>query len=188
MAGRQRPPPSLVLFARGVIARLEIWPTMRIAVQESWGGPKSADKQTWLASEIVDTFEQQVLTPDDQYIEELLLQVMEDEFDCVLEDGSAEAVARDIVKMWEQAQLGEQQMVTGFEEVAEKVRGKKIAANVVSEEDEGSDGSDDEGSEEDGEEMGVDEAPALIDHRRKNEPEIDEDGFTIVKGKGRAWR
>ncbi|KAF8623175.1 hypothetical protein AX17_007531 [Amanita inopinata Kibby_2008] len=166
---QQQPPTpsSSVLFARGVLARLNVWPTLRVAVQESWGGPKSADKRTWLASEIVDAFEQQVPAPDDQYVEEMLIQVMEDEFDCVVEDGSGEGVAADIVRMWAESQVGKQETVLKFEELAEKMRGKRIAAEIVT-----------EGNE-------VDEAPQLIDRGPRNQPEVDEDGFTLVKKKGR---
>src|SRR5258708_31815510 len=114
MADIQRPPASLVLFARGVIARLETWSILRVAVQEGWGGPKSADKRTWLASEIVDAFEQQVPPPDDQYVEEFLLQVMADEFDCIVEDGSGEAVGKDIVQISEESQSGKLDVILKF--------------------------------------------------------------------------
>jgi pre-rRNA-processing protein TSR2 len=189
----QRPPAaaSLVLFARGVIARLKIWPILRIAVQESWGGPKSADKRTWLASEIVDAFEQQEPPPDDQYVEELVLQVMADEFDCVVEDGSGEEVGKDVVQLWQESRTGKQDMVLKFEELAEKMKGKRVDAQITTEEDEvDGDGDDDEweeGESGDDEEMRLDsrdEVPQLIDRRlNKERPDVDEDGFTLVKRK-----
>jgi pre-rRNA-processing protein TSR2 len=69
-----------LLFARGVIARLSIWPVLQAAVDSSWGGPKSAQKRTWLASEIVDAFEASVPPgsaeqPDEEYVELTLIQV-----------------------------------------------------------------------------------------------------------------
>jgi pre-rRNA-processing protein TSR2 len=130
-----RPSATSVLFARGVIARLAIWATLRIAVKENWGGPGASSKRTWLASVIVDAFEEQKPIPDDQYIEELLLQVMSDEFETVIEDGSAEAVAVDIVHLWDETQIGKGDLVVKFEELAEKVRGKmpNVQEQVVSE-------------------------------------------------------
>ncbi|KAG6841807.1 hypothetical protein C0991_006691 [Blastosporella zonata] len=182
-ASAAAPPPSSVLFARGVIARLAIWYTLRIAVQEGWGGPGAAEKRTWLASVIVDTFEEQSQTPDDQYIEELLLQIMSDEYEAVIEDGSAESVAQDIVRIWEETRVGKADGVAKFEELAEKVKGKKAEAQQApqNEDDEWED--EDEGSDEDEDE---DEAPQLLQPppQPRNEPEIDEDGFTLVK-KGR---
>ncbi|KAF8342412.1 Pre-rRNA-processing protein TSR2-domain-containing protein, partial [Amanita rubescens] len=174
-----RPPAPLVVFARGVISRLAVWPVLRVAVQENWGGPKSEDKRTWLASEIVDAFENQNPLPDDQYVEELLLQVMEDEFDCVVEDGSGEDVGRDIVKMWMESQVvdGKRDTIAKFEEMAEKMKGKKVDGEGEE------DSDDDDWEDEDEGQMEVDEVPKLLDRGRKSEPEVDEDGFTLVKGK-----
>ena len=184
------PAASSVLFARGVIARLAIWATLRIAVQENWGGAHGSEKRTWLASVIVDAFEEQAPTPDDQYIEEMLLQVMADEFEAVVEDGSAESVAQDIVKIWDQTRIGKDDLVKKFEELADKVKGKKASAQekVVSEDEDEGDWEDEEGDEED--EMEEDEAPQLMqpppEEREKEGP--DEDGFTVVRGKGKSRR
>ena len=177
------PPAYSVLFARGVIARLAIWATLSIAVKENWGGPGASSKRTWLASVIVDAFEEQKPTPDDQYIEELLLQVMSDEFETLIEDGSAETVAEDVVRLWDEAQIGKGDLVVKFEELAEKVGGKlpNVQEQVVSDDDDDWDDEDEEG---DGE-----EASRLVERpvstRVTKEPEIDEDGFTMVKGKAR---
>ncbi|KAJ7483928.1 Pre-rRNA-processing protein TSR2-domain-containing protein [Mycena galericulata] len=181
------PPPSSVLFARGVIARLATWDTLRLAVQENWGGAGAPQKRTWLASAIVDAFEETVPTPDDQYVEELLLQVLADEFDADLADGSAEPVALDIVRMWEETRLGREEMVLRFEAKAESVRGKRaVAQEVPSKDAEEWEDEDDEDEDESMEEE--EEAPQLVEPRRREEPEIDEDGFTMVKGKGKSHR
>ena len=183
------PPASFVLFARGVIARLAIWATLRIAVKENWGGPGASSKRTWLASIIVDAFEEQTPTPDDQYIEELLLQVMSDEFETVIEDGSAEAVAVDIVRLWDETRNGKgDNLVVNYEELAEKVRGKlpDVREQVVSDDDDNDDW-DDEDDEDEDEEGDGEQAPRLVDRTdiKQLKPEIDEDGFTMVKGKAR---
>jgi len=184
------PPASSVLFARGVIARLAIWAVLRIAVKENWGGPGASSKRTWLASVIVDAFEEQTPTPDDQYIEELLLQVMSDEFETVIEDGSAEAVAVDIVHLWDETRIGKGELVVKFEELEEKVRGKmpNIQEQVVSDDD---DWEEEESEEEEENKGDGEEAPRLIEHsvskQVSKEPEIDGDGFTVVKGKARRW-
>ncbi|TRM64728.1 Pre-rRNA-processing protein TSR2-domain-containing protein [Schizophyllum amplum] len=180
------PAPSSVLFARGVIARLAVWEDLRVAVQENWGGPKAGEKRTWLAGVIVDAFEQEADTPDDQYIEEMMLQIMEDEFDTVIEDGSGEEVAKDIVRMWEETRLGEERSVTRFEELAEKKKGKPLQVQVQpGAADEEGEWEDDEDDEEE-----TDEAPQLMQQRSsqpKPAPEVDDEGFTTVaKGKGRS--
>ncbi|KAF8173887.1 Pre-rRNA-processing protein TSR2-domain-containing protein [Mycena galopus ATCC 62051] len=183
------PPPSSVLFARGVIARLATWDTLRLAVQEGWGGPGASQKRTWLASVIVDCFEETVPTPDDQYVEELLLQILADEFETDLEDGSAEVVAVDMVRLWDETRIGRDELVIKFETKAESMRGKRTAAQALPnndpEEFEGEEG------DEDGDDSGMDEdeeVPQLMEPRQREEPEVDEDGFTLVKGKGKSHR
>ncbi|KAI0676647.1 Pre-rRNA-processing protein TSR2-domain-containing protein [Trametes maxima] len=178
------PPPTSVLFARGVIARLAYWPALRIAVDQAWGGPDSAQKRTWIASVLVDDFEEQDPAPDADFVEDRLLQVMADEFDAILEDGSAEAVARDVVRLWEEVGAGRTALLGEFEERADRLKGKKVEVEEVA-----GDGSDweDESDEED-EEEGEEQPPQLIERPAKEEPEVDEDGFTTVKGKGRSHR
>jgi pre-rRNA-processing protein TSR2 len=177
--------PTSILFARGVIARLAYWSALRIAVDQGWGGPESAEKRMWFASVIVDAFEEQDPSPDDQYIEEMLLQMMEDEFTANLEDGSAEIVAKDVVRLWEDIHVGKQDLVVRFEQQAEKLKGKTL--QVQEEMGSGSESEDDE----DGEEDDSDEAPQLTDQGERSaklEPQIDEDGFTLVQGKGKGRR
>ncbi|TBU27746.1 Pre-rRNA-processing protein TSR2-domain-containing protein [Dichomitus squalens] len=177
------PPQSSVFFARGVIARLAYWPALRIAVDQGWGGPESAEKRTWLASVLVDDFEEQIPKPDLDYVEDRLLQVMADEFDTNLEDGSAEAVAKDVIRLWEEVSVGKTDLLKGFEERADKLKGKKVDVEEAA-----GDNSDwEDMSDEEDEE---DEVPQLSERPRppKEEPEVDEDGFTTVKGKGKNHR
>ncbi|KAF9270018.1 hypothetical protein L218DRAFT_1071514 [Marasmius fiardii PR-910] len=182
-------PSSTVLFTRGVIARLSTWPVLRSAIQESWGGPNTSEKCRWLYGTIVDTFEQESDTPDDQYLEELLLQVLADEFDVMVEDGSAESVAKDVVTIWEEVHAGcGESLVQKWEEKADKLKGKKEVIEIQKT-DQDDDWEDDDGEDDGDEDMKEDEEPApqLIEHqpKKKEELEVDEDGFTLVKGKGR---
>jgi pre-rRNA-processing protein TSR2 len=181
-----------VLFARGVIARLAIWPALRIAVDQGWGGPGAAEKRTWLASVIVDAFEAESPPPDVFYVEETLLQMMADEYETELEDGSAEDVAKDVVRLWEEVSGGGKgEMVVAFEESADRLKGKKIQVEEEVGSEEGEEGEDD--AMEDDEEW-EDEAPQLLDQQDQNdgapsmEPEVDEEGFTLVKSKRKGGR
>lgn len=208
------PNPALILFARGVIARLELWPALRIAVEQGWGqgqgqgtttggGPSPRERRLWLASEIVDAFDNdndsdndndndgdlsraptraRARTPDAEYIALMLAQVVEDEFDATFEDGSVEAVAEDIVKLW-----GAGEDVVGvWERKAEGVRGKKVDVQAEV----GSDGDEDEWEDEESGEEGEEGAPQLmpaaaeLQRPARPRPIIDEDGFTLVQ-KGR---
>jgi len=178
------PNPSLILFARGVIARLELWPALRIAVEQGWGGPDSSAKRRWLASVLVDAFDTQQPEPDAEYVTLMLAQVLEDEFGASIEDGSVEAVAVDVVRLWG---AGED-AVREWERKADGARTKRVEVREVV--DEGGDEEDDE-EWEDEEDEDEDEAPQLLgaagdpqQRPSKSEPVVDEDGFTLVQ-KGR---
>lgn len=190
------PNPTLILFARAVIARLELWPALRIAVAQNWGGPSSREKRRWLASSIVDAFDDDndnkssssSTTPDAEYVALMLAQVLEDEFDASFEDGSVEGVAADIVALWG---AGEE-VVGQWERKAEGVRGKKVdVREVVGEEDADEDEDEDAWEDEESDdEEGGEEAPQLmpaaaeVQRLAKPKPITDEDGFTLVQ-KGR---
>jgi len=187
------PPAKSVLFARGVIARLAIWSALRIAIEQGWGGPEGIEKRRWLASVVVDAFETQHPAPDGIYVEEILLQVMEDEFETTLEDSSAEVVGNDIVCLWDQLHQGVDNLVLKFEELADELKGKKtnVQLRIASDEEtEDGEGDDDSGDDED---MDDEEVPALGHEghetaQRRDEPEVDGDGFTLVKNKSKSRR
>ena len=42
----------------------------------------------------------------------------------LIEDGSAEVVAVDIVRLWDETQIGKGDVVVNYEELAEKARGR----------------------------------------------------------------
>jgi pre-rRNA-processing protein TSR2 len=186
------PSPAAILFARGVLARLAVWPALTLAIAQGWGSVPSAQKRPWLAGVLVDAFtdpdDGQV--PDAEYVEAMLLQIMQDEFDCNLEDESAWDVAKDVVRCWEAIAKGGkdgEEVVSALEKRAEGVKGKKVQAQEVPGQEEDWDEDEDESGSDDG--MDVDEVPQLLDSaapREKNEPIVDDDGFTLVPVKGKA--
>lgn len=184
--------PPLVLFARGVISTLNLWPALRAAVEGGWGGPESQQKRTWLASAIVDSFEDALTksepVPDNIYVEEMLLQVLSDEFDVILEDGSAQQVGESIVKLWQEVmQEGRTDGVARLEALVQRM--SRVKVNV--EEGAASDDEfelDDEAEEEESNEDD-EEVPQLVERERiHDKPEIDEDGFTLVRGRPKRHR
>jgi pre-rRNA-processing protein TSR2 len=176
--------PSLMSlsFARGVIARLALWPALRIAVQNGWGGPDSSRKRTWMASVVVDTFEEKSTPPDAEYIEELLLQIMGDEFETVIEDGSVESVAKDVTKLWKDIHLGDLAGLHHLEQQANVVSNRPIVAQpgLPEEMDTDSDGEEGDSGSDEEDNYSSDTPPDL--------PEVDEDGFTTVKGSNTKHR
>jgi len=191
------PTETQLFFTRAVLARLAVWPVLRVAVESSWGGPESKQKRLWMVGEVIDAFENASSPPsepDETYIEEMLLQMMADEFDCMVEDLSGEEVAADIVKLWKDTKTRAiESSMMAWEERERKLAGKKIEFTLakkgddtdwIDEDEERSSEESGEGEEE-AESMDVDEAPTLVEQKTR-EPIVDEEGFTLVQGKGKG--
>ncbi|KAL2012427.1 hypothetical protein VTN00DRAFT_5145 [Thermoascus crustaceus] len=177
----------------GISLALHNWPALTLAVQSSWGGPTSSDKRDWFCGAISDLLQDRPET-DAEDLEDVLIQVMNDEFDVVVDDGSAGMVAAQIMDMRAQVGRGEYGEIQAMWE-AWKERMEKKGANAASmfrrveaqdEDQETDDDEDEDDDDEDGMDVDMDEAPALVrPPREKVEPEVDEEGFTKVVGKKR---
>lgn len=195
--------PEYLLFARGVVALLELWPALTIAVREGWGGPESEEKKTWLASEILDAFEaaptvdgadgphidkQAAEEPplDRDQIADLLAQIMSDEFEAAVEDDSIDPLAADIVRLWRDVvapgERSGEDTVSALERKAEEVSKTGVkATNGGGEVEVDSEGGEWESEDDDDDDD--DEAPQLVPakEKEKQEPVVDDDGFTLVQ-------
>ena len=182
------PTPSIVLFARGVIAILNTWPVLRLAVEEGWGGPESAQKRRWLAGAVVDEFQTPSggQIPDAPYVEEMLLQVMQDEFEIDLDDDSGAEISQQIVRLWANGDV-QREAVEALEVAEQRGKGRKIVAQRAPNDD---DSDSESGEDDEDEEVDDEEAPQLVasSSRHREEPEVDEEGFTMVKKGGRGAR
>lgn len=125
------------------------------------------------------------------YVEEFLLQVMNDEFEIVLEDESAQEIAAKIVGLRKLTLQGDFKMVDDmyarWKDRQSGGSGAVMIQHVERGEDEDDtdwDSDDIEGEEPDKEDVDMAEAPALVQVPwGKPQPEIDDDGFTKVVGK-----
>lgn len=173
-------------FDNSIWYTLALWPALTVAVQNSFGGPDSADKRDWFAGAVSDLFTTHPHTDHDDLVV-FLLQVMQDEFDVNVEDDSEEEVAGRIVGLRKKV-LGEGDMGV-FKELEGRWKSKgkmKIDIEVIEGENAGDDvdWSDEEDVEMEG--MDEDRAPQLVEVKEKKEkvlPQIDEDGFETVVSK-----
>ena len=130
--------------------------------------------------------------PELEDVEERLLQIMEDEFEVVVDDDSSLEVARQIMTLWGQTSEGDFSGVVRLQEEyarrgarggAETIRAAVVEGDgddsVDEEEWSGEDDDDDEGDVE----MGDADAPPRL--RERPAPEVDDEGFTTVKRRGR---
>ena len=167
----------------GIWYSLCLWPALQVAVQNGWGGPESADKRDWFAGEVSNLLSQRANTDHDDLVV-FLLQVMQDEFECNVEDDSEEEVARGILglqkRLREQADLG---IVKELER-----RWKNMGKVKVELQEDPQDSEEDDWDDEEDVDGGIQfdepfcKAPELVPARpRENpKPEIDEDGFQKV--------
>ncbi|KAH6618066.1 Pre-rRNA-processing protein TSR2-domain-containing protein [Chaetomium sp. MPI-SDFR-AT-0129] len=129
--------------------------------------------------------------PDKEDVEAVLLQVMLDEFEVNVDDDSGYEIADQILNLRNDCLRGRFDGVDAVRRRWEGKKGNKVVFKKV-EEAEGDgetdwDTDDDEEDGESGEEGGdveMGEAPALVG-REREEPEVDEDGFTKVTRKKR---
>jgi len=128
-----------------------------------------------------------------EYLEEFLLQVMNDEFDVNIEDNSGEQVAAKIVGLRKMTLQGDFRMVDGMYALwveRQKKGGEMVKMQHVvggeDDDDTASDSGDEESDEDEDGDVAMDEAPALVKApKEKVQPKIDDEGFTEVVGKKR---
>lgn len=194
-------------FEQAIVYALHLWPALTLSVSNNWGGPDSAEKRDWFAGAIVDLFPPftDAAAPetanntsgaapapatasedtDVEDVETVLLQVMVDEFEVNVDDDSALEVAEQIMRARAQCAVGQFDETNALVERFAKLKGSKVGQMFQKAEDPNQD-TDEEASESEDEEEGSDvdmgDAPAP---KEKQEPQVDEDGFTMVTKKKR---
>lgn len=169
---------------------INTWPALNLAVQSNWGGPNSSDKRDWLCGAVSDIISTRPET-DSYDVEDILVQVLNDEFDVAIDDGSAGVVADQIMNMKARIEMGDYEDVDKLwaeykEKQAKKSSEQQNMFKHVDTKDEDQETDDDEDDDEDDDnDEDMDDAPPLISRppKEKVEPEVDEDGFTKVVGK-----
>jgi pre-rRNA-processing protein TSR2 len=132
-------------------------------------------------------FESEKDNIDVDYLEEFMLNIMNDEFDVNIDDESGGEVAAKIIGLRKKTLEGDFRLVNEMlEKWQEKQRkgGDNIKAQFTQGQD-NEDESDYDSDETDGDDdMDMDDAPSLPSApKEKPLPEVDEDGFTKVVGK-----
>lgn len=178
-------------FDLSIALTLATWPALTLAVQNSWGGPQSAEKRDWFAGAISELIES---TPDAdvEYVEEFLLQIMNDEFEIHIDDGSGEEIAAKIVGLRKLTLQGNfilvDEMLATWQERQNR-GGETVQFRHFEreEDDEETDwDSDDREDDSAGEDVEIEQVPPLVKiPKGKAQPTVDDDGFIEVVGKRR---
>lgn len=175
-------PKQQAKFELGVCMAIYKWEELTTAVENSWGGPTSADKRDWLSGVIIDLFDEKAV--DIMLIEETLLYAMVDEFDTEIDNDSALIIGDLILKLYRDCALKNYARVDELyanyqQKQALRARAQKVE---ISADPNNPDVSDDDDEEED------ESAPQLVEEDSMdvdNGPVIDDDGFELVQRKGR---
>lgn len=183
-AGSANSAPTAAKVDLLISLHLHNWPALTLAIQNHWGGPESKDKRDWLAGAVSD-----LLTNGDVVdagdLEEVLSQVMLDEFEVVVDDDSPAQVAASIMSGRQRILQGDfsevDQLLTRWEEKQKKGQ-ERVLFHMV---EQGEDGQDTESESSQGDEDDVEDDVEMHEASQpeKPMPEVDEDGFTKVLGK-----
>ena len=176
-------------FDLSIALVLSMWPALTFAVQNSLGGPQSSEKRDWFAGAISELFEANP-DADADYVEEFLLQVMNDEFDLNVEDGSTEEIAADLVAFRKSTLAGDFTRIDALYirwQEKQRRRGAIVKfQHAETEEDDGESESESVDAEEDESDEDVEmEEPTVTAQppREKAVARVDEEGFTEVIGR-----
>jgi pre-rRNA-processing protein TSR2 len=171
-------------FDHGIWYALSLWPALHIAVQNSWGGADSDEKRDWFAGTVSDLFSDGQET-DAEDLEAFLLQIMQDEFDCNVEDDTEVEIVRTILVLRKTLLEGD---ISAYETLERRWKSRgmmKVDVQVIDNGDGEADDDDDEDDEmdEDRAPQGVQQAPR--EPRERPQVQVDDDGFTKVVSKKR---
>nr|XP_019566396.1 PREDICTED: pre-rRNA-processing protein TSR2 homolog isoform X3 [Rhinolophus sinicus] len=165
---------SRALFGAGVRAALEAWPALQIAVENSFGGVHSQEKAEWLGGAVEEYFfrnEGPILSYSADLeldeVEDFLGELMTNEFDTVVEDGSLPQVSQQLQTMFQHFQRGDG---VALKEMASHITQRKCKVTATN-----------DGAATDG--VCPQPEPSGPDSQTIKEEDIVEDGWTIVRRK-----
>ncbi|XP_076860159.1 pre-rRNA-processing protein TSR2 homolog [Brachyhypopomus gauderio] len=181
------------VFTEAVRAVLETWPVLQIAVDNGFGGAHSQQKAEWM----VDAVQQYFYDNDDLQpaeVEDFLSDLMNNEFDTLIDDGSLPQVAQKVCEMFQQCQqgrLGEvrehvSQLALKNAAGRAKVTPVKTPAEEEEEEEEEEESEDEESMECDDPGAGVSGKPwqqQPPSSAATEEEKEEEEGWTVVRRK-----
>ncbi|XP_070696117.1 pre-rRNA-processing protein TSR2 homolog [Pempheris klunzingeri] len=171
---------SRELFTEGVRAVLHSWPGLQIAVDNGFGGVYGQQKADWM----VEVVQQYFHDNDDlqQFeVEDFIAQLMDQEFDTVVDDGSLPQVSVSLLQVFSQWQQGAlQQLQDTIDTLSQrKSQRPKVAAPPTP--------SDDD-SEDEPQAMECESSSPSVGRTNPPPPpppppQDEEDGWTVVRKK-----
>ncbi|XP_041802259.1 pre-rRNA-processing protein TSR2 homolog isoform X2 [Chelmon rostratus] len=130
---------SRELFTEGVRAVLHTWPVLQIAVDNGFGGVYGQQKADWMVDVVQQYFHDNADLQ--QYeVEDFIAQLMDQEFDTVVDDGSLPQVSESLLQAFSQWQKGAlQQLKHNINTLTQKSQRAKVTAATTQSDDDSED-------------------------------------------------
>lgn len=100
-------PEAAEIFKESVKYVLTEWPSLNLAIENGMGGPQAQEKRDWMCQVIIES----LLKEKDIDVDEFLGEIINQEFDTLIEDGSLEYNSQWINKFYKDCLYGKQQEV-----------------------------------------------------------------------------
>ncbi|KAK3565960.1 hypothetical protein QTP86_023368, partial [Hemibagrus guttatus] len=180
------------VFSEAVRAVLETWPVLQIAVDNGFGGVYSQQKADWMVDAVQQYFHDNSDLEQDE-VEDFLSELMNNEFDTMVDDGSLPQVAQKVCVLFQQCKQGKlaevRQQMSQLALKKASGRAKVTPVKSPTEDAEGSNNDDDEVSMEcDEAGVGASASSTALKQQQASssapkEEEEEEDGWTVVRRK-----
>ncbi|XP_045911150.1 pre-rRNA-processing protein TSR2 homolog [Micropterus dolomieu] len=166
---------SRELFAEGVRAVLHSWPVLQIAVDNGFGGVYGQQKADWMVDVVQQYFHDNADLQRCE-VEDFIAQLMDQEFDTVVDDGSLPQVSDSLLQVFGQWQQGAlQQLKHTITTLTQK---KSQRAKVTAPPSQSDEDSDDETQA-----MECESASPSVSRTDPPPPQEEDDGWTVVRKK-----
>ncbi|RKP28071.1 Pre-rRNA-processing protein TSR2-domain-containing protein [Syncephalis pseudoplumigaleata] len=157
--------PNKAAFIEGVELSLASWTALRLAIDNDWGNDGlGEEKEAWMCDVLVDYFGQRAQRVEPEDVEDILLQIMQDEFNTMLEDGSAYELGKQLVAMYREVIHGNHRLVEELRAKAARRRQQPAFLATQSRQEatanDDDDDDDDDDDSDDGSEDGDADAPS----------------------------
>uniref|UniRef100_UPI0037E74013 pre-rRNA-processing protein TSR2 homolog n=1 Tax=Semicossyphus pulcher TaxID=241346 RepID=UPI0037E74013 len=162
---------SRELFSEGVRAVLHSWPVLQIAVDNGFGGVYGQQKADWMVDVVQQYFHDNADLQQCE-VEDFIAQLMDQEFDTVVDDGSLPEVSGSLQQVFSQWQQGALQQLQHTINTLKKSQRTKVTAPPTQSDDD----SDDETQV-----MECESGPSV--RTDPPPPQDEDDGWTLVRKK-----
>ncbi|XP_035501130.1 pre-rRNA-processing protein TSR2 homolog [Scophthalmus maximus] len=169
---------SRELFTEGVRAVLHTWPVLQISVDNGFGGVYGQQKADWMVDVVQQYFHDNADLQQCE-VEDFIAELMDQEFDTVVDDGSLPQVSFSLLQLFSQWKQGALQQLQHTINTLTQKKSQRSKVTAPPKE------SDEESDEDETQVMECDSSTPSVSrtHPPPPPPQDEEDGWTVVRKK-----